>query len=259
MIDLACRFFFAIFEFWPTHTTNTASRYRLTSTILISSLHSYLNLTPIVTFHPNSLLPQIRNTSEDLDCHVILIFQRIVKSHLLMLRESLTSSLDSLSPALPEEVLSVFNQCLSTFNILEVPFIFIDNVLLKQEYVKNKIQYHILESREKVEYLAKHQLATLRELRSLAGHSPSGPRNLSRQNLKTKRRITQVCVDVQALHFQFCSLYRTFSNVVDLVCELRKEEQVLDLSDYVSDLASRLFQVLHFSFLLVITFYLNFT
>ncbi|KAL5246752.1 hypothetical protein ACHWQZ_G018834 [Mnemiopsis leidyi] len=184
----------------------------------------------------------IRNTSEDLDCHVILIFQRIVKSHLLMLRESLTSSLDSLSPALPEEVLSVFNQCLSTFNILEVPFIFIDNVLLKQEYVKNKIQYHILESREKVEYLAKHQLATLRELRSLAGHSPSGPRNLSRQNLKTKRRITQVCVDVQALHFQFCSLYRTFSSVVDLVCELRKEEQVLDLSDYVSDLASRLFQ-----------------
>ena len=78
----------------------------------------------------------------------------------------------------------MFNQCLSTFNILEVPFIFIDNVLLKQEYVKNKIQYHILESREKVEYLAKHQLATLRELRSLAGQSPSGPRNLSRQNLK---------------------------------------------------------------------------
>ena len=140
-------------------------------------------------------------------------------------------------------MLSVFNQCLSTFNILEVPFIFIDNVLLKQEYVKNKIQYHILESRDKIEYLAKNQLITARDIRSLAGHSTGGPKNMSKQNLKAKRRITQVCVDLQALHFQYCSLYRTFSNVVDLVCELRKEENALDLSDYVSDLASRLFQV----------------
>ncbi|XP_063692696.1 protein furry homolog isoform X3 [Bolinopsis microptera] len=190
----------------------------------------------------DSVTDLIRNTSKDLDCHIILIFQRIVKCHLLFLRETLTSSLDGFSHALPEEILSVFNQCLSTFNILEVPFIFIDNVLLKQEYVKNKIQYHILESRDKIEYLAKHQLITAQDIRSLAGHSSGGPKNMSKQNLKAKRRITQVCMDLQALHFQYCSLYRTFSNVVDLVCELRKEESALDLSDYVSDLASRLFQ-----------------
>ena len=168
-----------------------------------------------------------------------------MKSHLLLLRETLTSSLDCFSHALPEEILSVFSQCLSTFNVLEVPFIFIDNVLLKQEYVKNKIQYHILESRDKIEHLAKHQLETVRDIKSLAGGSSGAggaSKNLVRQNLKAKRRITQVCVDLQALHFQYCSLYRTFSNVVDLVCELRKEENVQDLSDYVSDLASRLFQ-----------------
>ena len=68
--------------------------------------------------------------------------------------------------------------------------------------------------------------------------------NLSaKQNLRLKDRYTKTCVELQKLHFYFCALYTTFSRIVDLVTSLRKRsDQINDLSDSISDLASRLFQ-----------------
>ena len=86
-----------------------------------------------IVYRPQKVVSsQIRDTTADLDSNIILIFQRVVKNHLLLLRDIFTASIDNFAQALPEEMLGVFNQCLCTVDQIEVPFIFIDNVLLKQ-------------------------------------------------------------------------------------------------------------------------------
>ena len=74
------------------------------------------------------------------------------------------------------------------------------------------------------------------------------------QNSK-KLHVSYKNYSFQKLHVQYCALYGTFSKIVDLVCELRKGDNVTDLSDSISNLASRLFQVIMRRGYIIIRYY----